>query len=206
VNDVNRRFIAMPLFVHLKQQRLQSLDVLTYVAIRSFYNTEDGYGYPPYEKIMERSGLGRTFLAQSIKRLELAGYLNIKHSNRDGTCNQYKFGKLFYFERVPYEFLNVPDLTKYEKAILLCIRQFFHHGLLQCAYDTTKLSDLLGLSYNQVYKPLRALIDKGYVAEWLVLSKKTDSSYKRMLLTNKLDWRYQYKKPVPVAYPPLKCA
>ena len=101
----------MPDFLNLDKQNLKCLDALTYAAIRSFWNTDQGYAYPPYEKIMERSGLGRTFLSQSIKRLEKACFLTITHSDRAGTCNRYRFGMLARFERIPYELFEAEDLS-----------------------------------------------------------------------------------------------
>jgi RIO-like serine/threonine protein kinase len=104
VNYTDKQFIAMPDFLNLKQQNLKYLDALTYLAIRSFDSNENDYCWPSYEKIMERSGLGRTFIATSIKRLEAARFfVKIEHSNRDGTCNRYYFGELEHFEQLSYD-------------------------------------------------------------------------------------------------------
>jgi DNA-binding MarR family transcriptional regulator len=189
VNYTDKQFIAMPDFLNLKQQNLKYLDALTYLAIRSFDDKDKPYCYPPYEKIMERSGFGRTFLSQSIKRLEDAGFLTIVHSKRDGTCNRYYFGDLEHYEQLSYDVLyKTQDLTKHEKAMLICLRQFFVHGRLQCIYTTKIFAEQLGISYQQVYKPLRGLIAQGYIKAVSVsykLSSKTTIYFK---LTDKINW------------------
>lgn len=182
----------MPDFLNLNKQNVKYLDALTYATIRSFWNTDTGYAYPPYEKIMERSGIGRTFLSQSIKRLENADLLTITHSDRAGTCNRYHFGKLPRFERIPYELFEVEDLTIYEKALLLCLRQFFNEGLLQCNHSITAFADLLGVSYRQVHRHLRSLISKGYIQERAIIYKHGTKAANRFYLSDKLNWKYDY--------------
>jgi hypothetical protein len=190
VNYTDKQFIAMPDFLNLKQQNLKYLDALTYLAIRSFDSNENDYCWPSYEKIMERSGLGRTFIATSIKRLEAARFfVKIEHSNRDGTCNRYYFGELEHFEQLSYDVLfKTEDLTNHERAMLICLRQFFIHGRLQCAYSIKEFAQQLGVSYKQVYNPLNGLIDKGYVKQISVLHKLSAKASSYFFMTDKIKW------------------
>jgi len=144
---------------------------------------------------MDRSGLSRGFIAGSIKRLEASGLMDVNHSTREGQCNQYKFKKLERFERVPYEFFEANDLSIYEKAMLLCLRQFFNQGALTTLYSVTKLAECLGLSYSQVYKPYRSLVNKGYIIELLISNKCSDHCVKKVFISKKLNWLYDYDKP-----------
>lgn len=194
---VNRQFVAMPDFLNLDKQNLKYLDALVYAAIRSFFNSRSGYAYPPYEQIMKRTGLGRTFISQSITRLEQQKLLTIDRSHGQGTCNRYHFGNLDRFERIPYSLFEAADLTPYQKAMLLCLRQFFNQGLLQCTYRIKEIAVQLGLSYSQVSKPLKALIAKGYIEEKVFLHKSLDKARLWMAFTDKIDWLYEYGEPKP---------
>jgi DNA-binding MarR family transcriptional regulator len=190
VNYTDKQFIAMPDFLNLKHQNLKYLDALTYLAIRSFDGDENEYCWPSYEKIMERSGLGRTFISESIKRLEAAGFfVKIERSKREGTCNRYYFGELDHFEQLSYDVLfKTDDLTNHERAMLICLRQFFVHGTLQCAYSTKEFAQQLGVSYKQVYNPLKGLIDKGYIKETSVLYKSSSKAKVYFFLTDNIKW------------------
>jgi hypothetical protein len=135
---------------------------------------------------MERSSLSRGFIAGSIKRLEAAGHLSVIHSNREGTCNQYMFGRLEHFQRIPYELFDDQDLTTYEKAFLLCLRPFFINEQLVYLGSIKSVSKQLDVSYQQVYKPYKSLIAKGYLLE-----KGTKTTY--LYLKGKIDWSYDYR-------------
>lgn len=203
MNQANRRFVAMPDFLKLKEQNLKTLDVLIYVTIRSFHNSTTGKCYPSYEKIMDRSGLSRGFIADSIKRLEVSGHFKVIHSNRQGTCNQYLFDKLEHFQRIPYELFEAKDLSAYEKAMLLCLRPFFMNDLLVCGSSIKTISKWLGVSYKQVYSPYKSLIEKGYLKELCKIY--SDKSYTSLYFDDKINWEYDYgQKPKLVVVPVFK--
>jgi DNA-binding MarR family transcriptional regulator len=189
VNYTAQQFIAMPDFLNLKQQKLKYLDALTYVSIRSFDSNEKEYCYPSYTKIMERSGLGRTFLAASINRLEDAGFLKIVRSKGEGTCNKYYFGDLEHYEQFSYDILfKTEDLSNHEKAMLICLRQFFVHGGLSCIFKIRQLANLLGVSYRQVHNPLSNLIKEEYIREVCKPHKHTNKALKYYKITDKINW------------------
>jgi hypothetical protein len=198
VNNVNRRFVAMPYFLNLDKQNLKTLDTLIYITIRSFHNSSTGLCYPSYEKIMEKSGLSRGFVADSIKRLEAAGHFKITHSNRQGTCNQYYFNKLHPFKPIPYDLFEAIDLTCYEKAMLLCLRPFFIIDILVYLGSIKSIAKALGLSYKQVYSPYKSLIAKGYLKECSKISKSSAKGSNYLYLTDKIYWEYDFKKEINV--------
>ena len=186
----------MPKLLDLRNNNLQSLDALTYITIRSFNNTEKGYAWPPYEKIMERSGLGRTFLSQSIKRLANAKLIEIRHSVKEGICNRYYFGEPKSFECIPYTIFQA-DLTAYEKAMLLLLKQFFVQGCHMTHLTINDFANALGLSYQQVYKPFKVLIAKGYTDDD-VFKKNSNSQVHWKSFTNKLNWNFHEVLGIPV--------
>ncbi len=193
VIQINRRFVAMPDFLNLTKQKLKYLDALTYITIRSFHNSTSGLCHPAYETIAERADLSRSFIITSVKRLEEAGFLNITHSKRKHTCNQYQFGELPRFERIPYELFKA-DLTANQKAMLLCIRQFFNEGPLLTTRTIAEFAKHLGISYKTVYSQVVVLISKGFINETHVLYKDKNKSSKYLKLSDAINWVYDYAK------------
>lgn len=182
----------MPDFLQIDQQKLKYSDALTLLTIRSHNNTNRAYAHPSYERLAEVSGLGRTFIVQSVKRLEQAGFLHITHSKRQGRCNRYHFGKLDHFERIPPALLQVKELSTYEKAMLICLRQFFNHGLLQSAYRVSEFAKFIGIGYRAVDRQFKSLMAKGYISEKINRNKRGEITTQSYLLTDKIDWKYEY--------------
>ncbi|RVU01277.1 hypothetical protein EOD41_04735 [Mucilaginibacter limnophilus] len=187
------QFVAMPLFLNLKDRKLSYKDVLTYVAIRSFYCDDEPYCWPSYDKIMERSGLKRSFLSKSIVRLEKAGVLSVEHSNRKGSCNRYHFDRLTYYHRIPYEIFQASDLSCVEKAMLLCLRQFFMNVIFIWTGNVNEAATHLGLTYDTIYPILKNLKEKGYI-ESAITRNRPHTKWLR--LSDKIDWTYDYTKPL----------
>jgi Fic family protein len=153
------------------------------------------YSYPSYAKISERSGLSTTFINDSIKRLEQAGVLIIDHSTCQGVCNRYYFNEIYRFERIPYELFKAEDLTGYEKATLLCLKQFFNQGLLETSYDLKQLAGYLGITKNTLSKQYSSLRCKGYISERSISAKGWNNDLIIRCFTNKIDWEYDYGMP-----------
>lgn len=188
---LNRRFVAMPYFLNLNQQNIKYIDALTYVTIRSFHNSTTGLCYPAYETIADKAGTSRSFIISSVKRLEKAGFLNITHSTKKHTCNQYHFDKEPHFERIPYELFDA-DLSANQKAMLLCLRQFFNEGPLSSTKTITDFAKLLGVSYKTIYSQFVVLVAKGFINEIHKVFKSKVNGRKWLKLTNKIDWEYEY--------------
>ncbi|MEJ6980560.1 helix-turn-helix domain-containing protein [Pedobacter sp. P351] len=94
------------------------------------------------------------------------------------------------FEKIPYDIFNATDLSLHEKAMLICVRQFFNHGLLQTIYSIKDIENHLGLSYNTVYKQYNGLKNNGYIET----RKKNRALLSADFLTDKINWLYSYKK------------
>src|SRR5687767_11159228 len=125
MND-SERFIIKPFFNNLSDYRLNYKDILTYITLRSFYNSKDKYCFPSYETIAKRAQLSKTFITQSIKRLEAAGFIEIWKVGKVRVRHCYKFSKLDQYQKIPYAFLDLGDLTTSEKAMLLLLREHFN--------------------------------------------------------------------------------
>lgn len=193
MNNFSNRYIILPDLSYLAQKNLKYLDALTYITIRSYDSTEKGYAYPTLEQIAKTAGLGRTFVANSIKRLEKAGLFTIIHSRRKGSANRYySSDKVNHYERVPYEILNASDLTKYEKALLICLRPFFNSGFLSTSMDLNDFSKYLELSYNQIYGRFNGLVDKGYIVKKLSRIKVKGKAVITLSLSDKINWKFEY--------------
>ena len=188
----------MPKFLNLSHKGLEYLDALTYITIRSHDSTKNGYAHPSYEAISELSGLGRTFISESIKRLEKTKLMRIQHSKVDGVCNRYYFSKLESFECIPYTLFAADDLTIYEKAILLCLKQFFVFGCHMSDYTIKQFSKALGITYNQLYKPYKALIAKGYINGDVFAESSFKGKPVWKGMTNKLNWNFHEVLGIPV--------
>ena len=188
----------MPDFLFLKTKKIKYLDALTYVSIRYHNNNDREYAHPSYERIAEVSGLGRTFVVDSVKRLELAGFLTITHSKRQGRCNRYHFGKLDHFERIPPALLKVTDLSPNEKAMLICLRQFLNHGLHSSADKVSDFARHLGVGYRAVDRQFKGLLAKGYVEEVAHRDRKGFVYRQSYHLTGLIDWHYVYSNLVQI--------
>lgn len=186
----------MPDFVQLTKRGLKYLDVLVYVAIKDHYQPANGYCWPPQERLMALTGLGRTFISKSVHRLEKAGYFEVEYSTAKGTCNQYFFDeRLPHFERIPKEFFTVTtDLSSNEKAMLLCLRQCYKGEIPETTYDIKAFARHLGLSDSQVRHQYKALLAKGYLAERYIRNGSATGKDQlvRYFSNAKLDWRYLY--------------
>lgn len=166
MSNKRRAFVKKPSFKKLKTQNLKYLDVLIYVTIKSFDNPVKGC-FPAFETIAKRSGLCRTFVNESIKRLEKAEYLSVYRekkleSKNKSYPNQYSFRDEDPFNPVPYDIFSANDLTSNEKSILLLLRQFSVTDF-EIYGDVKHFSKELELSYQTVKKQYDSLIRKGYL-------------------------------------------
>lgn len=205
----------MPDFLKLTDNNLQYLDALTYASLQSF-NNSDNNCFAKHETIGKRVGLSKRFVIDSIKRLELAEFITVERSDKKKVSNQYyfadKIGKWFIStSKVPRAIFEAIDLTIYEKAMFICLRQFFNHGLLTCIEGIPFFAKYLGLSYSTVSKQFNSLIDKGYIAQKHIIRKGSKKNFVKYYFTDKINWDYyDFERPVElpiiVVYPKLKVA
>ena len=178
-----RRFIKMPLF-NFHNSNLKYMDVLVYVAIKS-YDNKEGRCFPSHETIGERAGISRDFVIDSIKRLESERYLSVyrhekfKAPNRSYS-NNYYFPEVEVFNPIPYEIFKATDLTGNEKAMLLLLRQFANSSIDIFA-SMDDFVNVLGLTKQTIYKKYNTLLKKGYLVK---------TKTKGWIKTQKIDWSY----------------
>ncbi|MBB2151710.1 helix-turn-helix domain-containing protein [Pedobacter gandavensis] len=181
-----RAFIVKPLFTNFHNTKLKYLDVLTFVAIRSFNNKSNNDCYPSQQTIASLSGLSERFVTKSIARLEEEKHLYVYRSGRytapnKSESNRYTFPHCDQFDQVPYELFKTKDLTVYERAMLLLIKQF-NVSPVDVYGTINDFSDILGLTYSTISTQYKSLCLKGYLDGSRLKKKRTQ------LL--KIDWAF----------------
>lgn len=196
MNESLRPYVPLPDFLFLADQNLQYLDVLVYAALRWFNRVELNECFPMHETVGKKAGVSKRFVIDSVKRLEDAGLVRVKRSDRKRESNYYYFAKPKWnsrLEKVPKDFFELTeDLGKCERAMLLCIRQFFNNIKYEChtAKPVEFFAKWLGLTKDQVRKQFSGLISKGYIEERAVISKQSSKARRYYKLTKKIDWNY----------------
>ena len=74
--------------------------------------------------------------------------------------------------------------------MLLCLRQFFNHGLLCSSNSIKDFAKYIGLTYKQVYGPFKSLLAKGYIRATVLGRQTAAKLFKVHHLTGKIDWFY----------------
>jgi len=192
MSTINNRFILLPDEFCTPDNGLRHSDSLIYLSIRSFRNTSTSHCFPSLNVIAERSGVSKQTVLSSIERLTKAGLLEVEKADRLKASNKYHFKDSKSFLQIPFEVFELQDLSLNEKSILVCLRKCFDSQSLQSFI--TQISDIslfLGLTYKQVYNPIKALIAKGYI------SRSKIGRVDVLELTEKVNWRYrELPKPV----------
>lgn len=188
--DNANRFIMKPKFNNLTEQGLNYKDILTYVAIRSYYNTKVKYCYPSYKTLEKVIGLGPKFISHSVKRLEKAGFLEVWRVGKGRVQHCYKFKDVGLYQKIPYELLNENAISAHEKAILLMLREFCDDQL-RCTIPISEIASSTGLSYRSIHRQFQALTLKGYLVTCHVEDSATKTFSKVFDFSDKLPWRYK---------------
>jgi DNA-binding MarR family transcriptional regulator len=160
------------------------VDVLTYLAIRSYYNYKDRNSYPAYETIADRMGMSKSFVMDSTDRLIKAGFIN--KQRRFNNSNVYTFKGATIIDKIPVEVLLL-DLSIYEKAMLVLLRQCCEGTPTDISINMTNIAAMLGISYKVVNAQMHSLLEQGYVEEKINRITKRVIGYK---LTSVIDWDY----------------
>ncbi|WP_377101267.1 helix-turn-helix domain-containing protein [Mucilaginibacter calamicampi] len=196
-------YVGLPNFNKLTRSGLQYIDIQVYTALKWYNNAVDNLCFPTHETISERSGVCKKTVIASIKRLERSGVIDVKRSDKKNKSNLYYFARPWHtnsLSKIPKDYFEATsELSSYESAMLLCVRQFFNEFRLQCHAPKaiTHFASELGLTREQVRKQFSSLISKGFVEERFVIYKKKDKVRTYYQLTNKVDWDFSmYEKPV----------
>lgn len=175
-------FVPVPDFLELDKRKLKYYDAFIYASIRSYNDSDTNKCYPSFKTLIKRSGCSRDFINGSIKRLESAKYITVKHSKDREFSNDYEFPNDHRVELLPNSLLDSTDLSLYEKGMLICLRQFFNHGVLTSFETIGSIAKHMGLTYKTVHKQYEGLRIKGYIV------RVTRGKLRLLRLTNKLDW------------------
>lgn len=188
MNDT-QRFIIKPNFKNLSEYRLNYKDILTYITIRSFYNSKDKYCYPSYATIAKRSGLSKKFISESVKRLECAGYLDIWKVGKFHVRHCYRFNDEGIYQKIPFSLLDANDISAFEKSMLLILVEYCD-SLQRCFQSVSELAVSTGLTYRTIDCQLKSLILKGYVVQEMYENPLDKTFSKYFKLTDKLKWNF----------------
>nr|WP_255713465.1 helix-turn-helix domain-containing protein [Pedobacter sp. Leaf132] len=179
----------------LNEKQLKYTDILVYVALRSF-DKLDGC-FPMYETIAERARCSRSYVFKAIKRLKQAKLITVRPSaKRTEQCkspvNEYEFEESYLFERIHYSIFDA-ELSLYDKAMILNLRQFFGREYLNPLYTLKDIATELGLTYKIVNQRVNSLIACGYI-ERAIATPKNRKPQKKYKFTEKMDWIWNYSK------------
>ena len=217
-------YVGLPNFNKLTEAGLQYIDVQVYTALKWHNNGIDRLCFPSHDTVADRAKVCKNTVIASIKRLERKGIIDVKRSDKKNKSNCYYFSKPWYtncLSKVPKDYFEATsELTSYESAMLLSIKQFFNEFRFQCHQPKpiAYMANELGLSKDQVRKQFSSLISKGFVEEKIVVYKKKDKVRAFYQLTNKVDWdfseyerkaapmSFDFFKYEPSKYGPLKVA
>ena len=174
-----------PKFNNLSENELNYKDILTFIAVRSFYNHTDKYCYPSYKALSELSGLSRKFISLSVKRLYKAGFFSLWKVGKRRVSHWYLFDEMVKFQRIPLSLFSAP-LSVHQKSMLLLLSEYCESGI--CFQSITEIASSSGLSYRTIHRQYQALCLKGYILEGLYADPLEETLIKYFTLTNKLKW------------------
>ena len=186
--DSSNRFIMKPKFNNLSENELNYKDILTYIAVRSFYNHTDKYCYPSYKALSELSGLSRKFISLSVKRLYKAGFFSLWKVGKRRVSHWYLFDEMVKFQRIPLSLFSAP-LSVHQKSMLLVLSEYCELGI--CFQTITEIASSSGLSYRTIHRQYQALCLKGYILEGMYADPLEETLTKYFKFSNELKWKHQ---------------
>lgn len=189
------QFVCLPQILNLDKNGLKYTDILVYVALRSF-DKLDGC-FPMYETIAERAKCSRDYVIKAINRLKAAEFITVMPSaKRTEQCkspvNKYEFKDSYMFEKIHYSIFDA-DLSLYDKAMILNLRQFFALELTKPFCTLKKIAKELGVTYKVVNQRVNSLIASGYMQRITITHKKRKPQ-KKYKFTDKMEWIWDYSK------------
>lgn len=202
----SERFVLVPPMIHLKDKKLKYLDALVYTSLKSFnsqfaqeamFTPKEKYGegcYPALTTICKQSGLAKATVVASLKRLESAKMITTTRFGKVKVANHYWFPDLDQSYTIPFSIFQADDLSANEKAMLICLRQFYIGEELTCMFTNTitEIAKHLGLSYRTVHAQYQSLVAKGYVVDE-TQPYKNDYNRRLLQLSSKLKWVFKPK-------------
>lgn len=127
-------FILKPVFGNLKERGLNEIDPLVYCALRSFCTTQtlkqDNKCTVSIKEIAERCNCLTKDVKTSLKRMQMLGMFSAIKDKGNSKRKSYSFSSTFQFQKIPKEVLNLPNLSGFNKGILLSILEHNNFGCI----------------------------------------------------------------------------
>lgn len=174
----NSQYVILP----KKDTLLQKYEILIYVCIRRYMNSETMEAFPSVDTIVKDSGCSKPTVIKTIDTIEEKGYFKRIPKSQSKTKPKpkgrgcvYVFNNSKHFEPFSYDFLDNSKLSKSEKLQILCTQQYMikdessHLG--KVSYSDRQLSELTGLDHRTIKKNNESLIDKGFANQVTLQTK-----------------------------------
>lgn len=195
---ISDRFILKPDFYNLGELGLDYKDLLTYITIRSFYNSKSKYCYPSYRAISNLSGLSVNFISKSIRRLKNAGLINVWAVGKRRFAYWYSFAETLAVSKVPYTLFKEECLSSCEKAMLILLSEYCKSGW--CANTLDEIAHKSGLTHKVIHSHYTDLKLKGFITETLFENVLDGTLSQEFTFSEKLGWDFNqyesYEEPV----------
>lgn len=136
-------------------------DLLVYLGIKRHYNAKTGQCNPSIRTLSKELGISTRTIVVSIKELINSQWII---QERKGRSVNYAFSKYKNFEPFTYEFLDNPNYTFQEKALLAAVQQYMvinKDGYGKITMPTVELATHLNLSSSTMHRTETSLKQKG---------------------------------------------
>jgi len=182
--------------INLVTMGLELKDVLTYITIRSFFNSKTKECYPSIRSIAAKGELDAVFIGKSLERLVKAGLITIAKGDYNKS-NRYYFEDVKLFKSIPTDILEVKGLSASEKALMICIRQFFKDERLTSIYLQPEMAERLGMDFSKFLRKYTVIKKKGFFTHKLVTLKLNgvpETKQEISLNCEMYDWQIKVEK------------
>jgi len=183
------QFVTIPYITSQLLEEIHYKDVLIYAVLKSFKNNETDLCCPSNEVVAKIANVGRNFVRQSLIRLEEAKLIFIDRSEKIKVVHHYHFARLNLYNRIPVGVLKA-NLTANQKAILICLAQFFFGEGIRIPRNIKDKANRLGMSYKMLYSQYIPLVEQGFIIETVRHYKFSDQSKIYHELSDKFEWFY----------------
>lgn len=146
-----------------KSGELSQKDLLVYVTIKRYMNSQTRECYPSLDTIVKVSGVSKPTVRKAINNLKRLKYLDVR---LEGRKNVYKFNPHKNFEPFSYEFLDF-QLETNLKAYIMVVQQTMYkdvEGYGKVSYSDSELASIINLDRHTIAKYNRSLEEQGFLS------------------------------------------
>jgi DNA-binding MarR family transcriptional regulator len=154
-----------------KSGELSQKDLLVYVTIKRYMNSQTRECYPSLDTIVKVSGVSKPTVRKAINNLKRLKYLDVR---LEGRKNVYKFNPHKNFEPFSYEFLDF-QLETNLKAYIMVVQQTMYkdvEGYGKVSYSDSELASIINLDRHTIAKYNKSLEEQGFLS--IVKTDKKD--------------------------------